>query len=141
MTNNEQEIWRAVRVVFVLMLLCGGMALGAEPEVAEAAADGAAWLPVAYAVGGGTLGGGGMWIFNKLHRVQIEPQPLEVKTHKEYATRAELHELRKCVYEDLDKANRRIDTVATSAARVEGKLDTISMAQQQILKILMKRES
>lgn len=109
MTNDYLESWLAFRAVFFLILLCGGMALGAEPEVAEAAADGATWLPVAYAVGGGTLGGGGMWIFNKLHRVQIEPQPLEVQMKQEFVTRVEFKAL-----------TDRVDGITSSLAELKG---------------------
>lgn len=140
MTIDEQRIWRTVCAALVLLLVCGGVACGAEAEVAEAAADGVTWLPVAYAVGGSAVGGGGVWVYSKLHRVQIEPQPLEVRAAKEYATRTELQALRKVVDDGIKHANQRIDAVATSTARVDGKLDNISITQQQILKILLKND-
>lgn len=140
MTIDQQEIRRAVRVAILALLICSGMALGAEAEMADAAAEGAGWLPVACTLGGSALTGSGVWVWSKLHRVQIEPQPLEVRAAQDYATRTELNNLRKVVDDGIKHANQRIDAVATSTARVDGKLDNISITQQQILKILLKND-
>lgn len=94
--------------VFVL-LACSGLACGAEAEVAEAAADGVNWIPVVYAVGGSAVGGSGMWLFNKLHRVRIEPQPLEVQLKQEFVTRAEFKSL-----------TDRVDSITSSLAELKG---------------------
>lgn len=140
MTPDSHKIWRMMSAAIFTLLICSGVACGAEVEAAEAAADGAGWLPVACTLGGSALTGSGVWVWSKLHRVQIEPQPLEVRAAKEYATRTELQALRKVVDDGIKHANQRIDAVATSTARVDGKLDNISITQQQILKILLKND-
>lgn len=141
MTIDEQRIWRTVCAALVLLMVCGGVACGAEAEVAEAAADGVTWLPVAYAVGGSAVGGGGVWVYSKLHRVQIEPQPLEVKTHKEYATRAELEDLRNSVSKDMRAIAENITKAAISTAEIKGSLGSIAVNQQQILTLLLNRDN
>lgn len=131
---------RAVRVAIFALLICSGMALGAEAEMAEAAAEGAGWLPVACTLGGSALTGSGVWVWSKLHRVQIEPQPLEVREAKEYATRAELEDLRNSVSKDMRAIAENITKAAISTAEIKGSLGAIAVNQQQILTLLLNRD-
>lgn len=108
--NDEMKIWRTVCAALVLLLLCSCVACGAETEVAEAAAaDAANWAPVAWGIGGSALTGTGAWVWSKLHRVRIDPQPLEVQMKQEFVTRGEFKAL-----------TDRVDGITSSLAELKG---------------------
>lgn len=97
-------------VAIFAVLTCGGSACGADEEITSGVArEGTNWLPVVYVVGGSAVGGSGMWLFNKLHRVRIEPQPLEVQLKQEFVTRAEFKSL-----------TDRVDSITSSLAELKG---------------------
>ena len=97
-------------IVFLMSSACCAVALGAEPEaVANAAEAGYSWLPWVCGIGGGSLGSAGMWVWSKLHRVQIEPQPLEVKMQQDFVTRQEFKAL-----------TDRVDSIVTDLSELKG---------------------
>ena len=99
MTIDEQRIWRTVCAALVLLMVCGGVACGAEGATIPAGdeASGLTWTQVWGIIAGITAVGGvasvGGVAIGKRMRVSVEPQPLEIKSHPDYATKQDLRRL------------------------------------------------
>lgn len=75
----------------------------------------------------------------KLHTMKIEPQPLEVKSIAECATRKELEDFKADVREDFRRVHQRIDNSVEDIAEIKGEMKRIAINQEKILDILLRR--
>lgn len=76
----------------------------------------------------------------KMQALRIEPQPLEVKTTHEYATKRELEDFKADVREDFRRVHQRIDERTEDIAEVKGQLVIIAKNQEKILNLLLQRQ-
>lgn len=130
----------------ILALLMGSMPLACADE-AGAPADpmqepsGLTWYQVAALLaalgGGGALGWQGC---KKMQAMRIEPQPLEVRSVRDPATRAELDDFKDEVREDFRRVHARIDKNDQVTAEIRGQLVVIANTQQRILDLLLKQQ-
>lgn len=133
-----------IAIVMLLSLLCcpvwaaeQGMQQeqGSAPGMNED--SGLTWYQVAGVLallgGGGALGWQGC---KKLNAIRIEPQPLEVKSIAECATRKELDEFKTEVREDFRRVHNRIDSNDRATAEIKGKLDVIAQNQQKLIDLI-----
>lgn len=130
----------------ILALLMGAMPLVCADE-AGAPADpmqepsGLTWFQVAALLaalgGGGALGWQGC---KKMQALRIEPQPLEVRSVRDPATRAELDDFKDEVREDFRRVHARIDKNDQVTAEIRGQLVVIANTQQRILNLLLKQQ-
>lgn len=102
--------------------------------------SGLTWYQVAgllAAIGGSTaLGWQGC---KKMNAIRIEPQPLEVKSIAECATRKELEDFKADVREDFRRVHQRIDNSVEDIAEIKGEMKRIAINQEKILDILLRR--
>ena len=87
--------------------------------------------------GGGALGWQGC---KKMQAMRIEPQPLEVRSVRDPATRAELDDFKNEVREDFRRVHARIDKNDQVTAEIRGQLVVIANTQQRILNLLLKQQ-
>lgn len=132
----------------LLCLCCEAQAQDAAPFPAAAPTyqpapndpSGLTWGQVAGIItcilGGGVIGGGGVWISRK---TTIEPQPLAVAIEKDFATKKELGDLARKLDEETNKLSGRIDNMNTNLAEIKGELKGISANQSKILDILLDK--
>ena len=129
--------------VMLLCLLCcpvWAADAGATPDMNED--SGLSWGQVILlltACGGtGTLCWQGS---KKLHTMtRIEPQPLEVKSISECATRKELDDFKADVRADFRRVHNRIDNNDSATAEIKGQLAVIAKNQEKILNLLLQRQ-
>ncbi len=110
----------------------------AKPRLDED--SGLTWYQVAGVLallgGGGALGWTGC---RKMQAIRVEPQPLEVKSIAECATRKELDDFKTEVREDLRRVHNRIDNNDRATAEIKGKLDVIAQNQQKLIDLITQR--
>lgn len=135
-------------VCLVMVLACplwagepSGAAEGQAPaEHCMQQDSGLTWYQVAgllAAIGGSTaLGWQGC---KKMNAIRIEPQPLEVKSIAECATRKELEDFKADVREDFRRVHQRIDNSVEDIAEIKGEMKRIAINQEKILDILLRR--
>ena len=131
-----------IAIVMLLCLLCcpvWAADAGATPDMNED--SGLSWGQVILlltACGGtGTLCWQGS---KKMHTLtKIEPQPLEVKSIAEGATRKELEDFKADVREDFRRVHQRIDNSVEDIAEIKGEMKLIAINQEKILDILLRR--
>lgn len=87
-------------------------------------------------IGGGVLGGGGVWMSRK---TTIDPQPLGVAIQKEFATKTELADLARKLDSETNKLSGRIDNMNTALSEIKGELKGISNNQSKILDLLLQK--
>jgi hypothetical protein len=75
----------------------------------------------------------------KMNDIRIEPQPLEVKSISECATRKELDDFKTEVREDFRRVHNRIDSNDRATAEIKGKLDVIAQNQQKLIDLITQR--
>ena len=101
--------------------------------------SGLTWYQVAgllAAIGGSTaLGWQGC---KKMNAIRIEPQPLEVKSIAECATRKELEDFKADVRENFRRVHQRIDNSVEDIAEIKGEMKRIAINQEKILDILLR---
>ena len=137
-----------IAIVMLLCLLCcpvwaaeQGMQQeqGTAPGMHED--SGLTWYQVAGVLallgGGGALGWQGC---KKLNAIRIEPQPLEVKSIAECATRKELEDFKADVRADFRRVHNRIDNNDSATAEIKGQLAVIAKNQEKILNLLLQRQ-
>lgn len=134
-----------VKIVMLFCLFCCPV-LGAEQgmdmqqEHCMQQDSGLTWYQVAgllAAIGGSTaLGWQGC---KKMNAIRIEPQPLEVKSIAECATRKELEDFKADVREDFRRVHQRIDNSVEDIAEIKGEMKRIAINQEKILDILLRR--
>lgn len=102
--------------------------------------SGLTWYQVAALLaalgGGGALGWQGC---KKMQAMRIEPQPLEVRSVRDPATRAELDDFKDEVREDFRRVHARIDKNDQITSEINGKLTVISANQEKILTLLLQK--
>ncbi len=102
--------------------------------------SGLTWYQVAGVLallgGGGALGWTGC---KKLQAIRLEPQPLEVKSIDECATRKELDDFKADVREDFRRVHQRIDNSVEDIAEIKGEMKRIAINQEKILDLLLQR--
>lgn len=111
------------------------------PAAAADAPSGLTWAQVALLLT--ACGGSGALCWQgskKLHSMRLEPQPLEVKAHKEYVTRGEFDGYRQQVSDDFNRVHLRLDALAPAIAEIKGELKHVAQKQTQILGILMEEK-
>ena len=130
-------------IVMLLCLLCCPV-WAADAEVASGPGmhedSGLTWYQVAGLLAAfGTATALGWQGHKKMNAISIEPQPLEVKSIAECATRKELEDFKADVREDFRRVHNRIDSNDRATAEIKGKLDVIAQNQQKLIDLITQR--
>lgn len=127
-----------------LLPLHGSEAAEALPPDGGAAAtpeEGARGLSpfVVGSIVAGALGGG--YMYGRKHKIEVDPVPLRVDIEKDFVTRSEHQKDVENLDEKIKSAHKRIDLLAPSVAKIEGKLAGVESNTSRILDILLKRNA
>ena len=130
-------------IVMLSALLCCPV-WAADAEVASGPGmhedSGLTWYQVAGLLAAfGTATALGWQGHKKMNAISIEPQPLEVKSISECATRKELEDFKADVREDFRRVHNRIDSNDRATAEIKGKLDVIAQNQQKLIDLITQR--
>lgn len=133
-----------IAIVMLFVLALCPLSRAEEPSTASGPGmhedSGLTWYQIAgllAAIGTATtLGWQG---HKKMNAIRIEPQPLEVKSIAECATRKELEDFKADVREDFRRVHQRIDNSVEDIAEIKGEMKRIAINQEKILDILLRR--
>ena len=129
-------------IVMLLCLLCCPV-WAADAEVASGPGmhedSGLSWYQIAGLLAAfGTATALGWQGHKKMNAISIEPQPLEVKSISECATRKELEDFKTEVREDFRRVHQRIDNSVEDIAEIKGEMKRLAINQEKILDILLR---